>query len=65
MLESALAAYGVALGHASLIAIDDRVSAAELLRHVWDSLRVKVWRLCTVPHRLGPGRSTRRAGRCR
>jgi hypothetical protein len=25
----------VALGHASLIAIDDRMSAAELLRHVW------------------------------
>ena len=55
LLESALATYGVALGHASLIAIDDRVSAAELLRHVW---RFAASESCGTgaPCRIGSGR---------
>jgi NADH:ubiquinone oxidoreductase subunit F (NADH-binding)/NADH:ubiquinone oxidoreductase subunit E len=35
LLASALDSAGVALGHGSLVAIDDRVSGAALLRHVW------------------------------
>ena len=64
-LLGALAAYGVALGHASLIAIDDRVSAAALLRHVWRFAAMESCGTCAMPHRLGPRRGTRGAGRCR
>jgi NADH:ubiquinone oxidoreductase subunit F (NADH-binding) len=35
LLESALSEAGVALGHGSLVAIDDRVSRDEVLRHLW------------------------------
>jgi len=35
LLDSALSAVGVSLGHASLVAIDDSVSHADLLAHVW------------------------------
>ncbi|WP_183101556.1 NADH-ubiquinone oxidoreductase-F iron-sulfur binding region domain-containing protein, partial [Nocardioides pelophilus] len=35
LLESALAPAGVALGHGSLVAIDARVSRADLLAHLW------------------------------
>jgi NADH:ubiquinone oxidoreductase subunit F (NADH-binding) len=35
LLESALAAAGVSLGHGSLVAVDDSVSHADLLAHVW------------------------------
>jgi NADH:ubiquinone oxidoreductase subunit F (NADH-binding) len=62
LLESALAAYGVALGHASLIAIDDRVSAAALLRHVWRFAAVESCGTCT-PCRIGSGRGAALAER--
>jgi NADH:ubiquinone oxidoreductase subunit F (NADH-binding) len=55
LLESALATYGVALGHASLIAIDDRLSAAELLRHVWRFAATESCGTC-APCRIGSGR---------
>jgi NADH:ubiquinone oxidoreductase subunit F (NADH-binding) len=35
LLESALAPVGVALGHGSLVAVDDRVSRAQLIAHLW------------------------------
>ena len=55
LLDSALAAHGVALGHASLIAIDDRVPAAELLRHVWRFAAIESCGTC-APCRIGSGR---------
>jgi len=36
LLESALTAEGVSLGHGSLVAIDGRVSHAALLAHLWE-----------------------------
>ena len=62
LLESALAAYGVALGHASLIAIDDRMSAAELLRHVWRFAASESCGTC-APCRIGSGRGAALAER--
>ena len=62
LLESALAAYGVALGHASLIAIDDRVSAAALLRHVWRFAAMESCGTC-APRRIGSGRGAALAER--
>ena len=62
LLESALAAYGVALGHASLIAIDDRVPAAELLRHVWRFAAIESCGTC-APCRIGSGRGAALAER--
>jgi len=62
LLERALATYGVALGHASLIAIDDRVSAAELLRHVWRFAATESCGTC-APCRIGSGRGVALAER--
>jgi NADH:ubiquinone oxidoreductase subunit F (NADH-binding)/NADH:ubiquinone oxidoreductase subunit E len=62
LLDSALAAYGVALGHASLIAIDDRVSAAALLRHVWRFAAMESCGTC-APCRIGSGRGAALAER--
>jgi NADH:ubiquinone oxidoreductase subunit F (NADH-binding)/NADH:ubiquinone oxidoreductase subunit E len=55
LLDSALAAYGVAMGHASLIAIDDRVPAAELLTHVWRFAAIESCGTC-APCRIGSDR---------
>jgi formate dehydrogenase iron-sulfur subunit len=55
LLDAALATYGVALGHASLIAIDDRVPAAELLRHIWNFAATESCGTC-APCRIGSGR---------
>ena len=55
LLDAALAEYGVALGHASLIAIDDRVPAAELLRHIWSFAAAESCGTC-APCRIGSGR---------
>ena len=55
LLESALTAYGVALGHASLIAIDDRMPATELLRHVWRFAAIESCGTC-APCRIGSDR---------
>lgn len=62
LLDSALAAHGVALGHASLIAIDDRVPAAELLRHVWRFAAIESCGTC-APCRIGSGRGAALAER--
>ena len=62
LLESALAAYGVALGHASLIAFDDRIPAAELLRHIWRFAALESCGTC-APCRIGSGRGARLAER--
>jgi NADH-quinone oxidoreductase subunit F len=62
LLDSALAAYGVALGHASLIAFDDRIPAAELLRHVWRFAALESCGTC-APCRIGTGRGAELAER--
>jgi NADH:ubiquinone oxidoreductase subunit F (NADH-binding) len=62
LLDSALAAYGVALGHASLVAIDDRVPGAELLRHVWRFAAIESCGTC-APCRIGSGRGAALAER--
>ena len=55
LLDAALAEYGVALGHASIIAIDDRVPAAQLLRHIWSFAAAESCGTC-APCRIGSGR---------
>jgi NADH:ubiquinone oxidoreductase subunit F (NADH-binding) len=62
LLDSALTGYGVALGHASLIAIDDRIPAAELLRHVWRFAALESCGTC-APCRIGSGRGLALAAR--
>jgi NADH:ubiquinone oxidoreductase subunit F (NADH-binding) len=62
LLDAALARYGVALGHASLIAIDDRVPAAELLRHIWSFAAAESCGTC-APCRIGSGRGVELANR--
>jgi NADH:ubiquinone oxidoreductase subunit F (NADH-binding)/NADH:ubiquinone oxidoreductase subunit E len=51
----ALADAGVALGHGSLVAADSRVSAVELLRHVWSFAASESCGAC-VPCRVGTQR---------
>jgi len=53
--DSALGNLGVALGHGSLVAIDDRVSRAELLRHLWQFGATESCGACT-PCREGTRR---------
>ena len=55
LLDAALTEYGVALGHASLIAIDDRMPAADLLRHIWSFAAAESCGTC-APCRIGSGR---------
>jgi NADH:ubiquinone oxidoreductase subunit F (NADH-binding)/NADH:ubiquinone oxidoreductase subunit E len=62
LLDSALVPYGVALGHASIIAIDDRVPAAELLRHIWSFAAAESCGTC-APCRIGSGRGVELADR--
>jgi NADH:ubiquinone oxidoreductase subunit F (NADH-binding)/NADH:ubiquinone oxidoreductase subunit E len=62
LLDAALADYGVSLGHASIIAIDDRVPAAELLRHIWSFAAVESCGTC-APCRIGSGRGLELADR--
>jgi NADH:ubiquinone oxidoreductase subunit F (NADH-binding)/NADH:ubiquinone oxidoreductase subunit E len=62
LLDSALTVYGVALGHASLIAFDDRIPAAELLRHVWRFAALESCGTC-APCRIGSGRGAELAER--
>jgi NADH-quinone oxidoreductase subunit F len=62
LLDAALARYGVALGHASLIAIDDRVPAAELLHHIWSFAATESCGTC-APCRIGSGRGVELADR--
>jgi NADH:ubiquinone oxidoreductase subunit F (NADH-binding)/NADH:ubiquinone oxidoreductase subunit E len=62
LLAEALAEAGVALGHGSLVAIDDGVTAAELLRHVWTFVAAESCGACT-PCRVGSRRGRELADR--
>ncbi len=55
LLDSALAGAGVALGHGSLVAVDDRVRGADLLRHLWQFAAEESCGACT-PCREGTRR---------
>lgn len=55
LLESALSSAGVALGHGSLVAIDDRVPFPDLLRHFWEFAARESCGACT-PCREGTRR---------
>ena len=55
LLESALAAEGVSLGHGSLVAIDGSVSHAALLAHAWQFGAAESCGACT-PCREGTRR---------
>ncbi|MEV0084864.1 NADH-ubiquinone oxidoreductase-F iron-sulfur binding region domain-containing protein [Saccharopolyspora sp. NPDC050642] len=62
LLAEALADAGVALGHGSLVAIDDRITARELLRHVWSFAAAESCGAC-VPCRVGTQRGMELATR--
>ncbi|MGW3470811.1 NADH-ubiquinone oxidoreductase-F iron-sulfur binding region domain-containing protein [Saccharopolyspora sp. NPDC000995] len=62
LLAQALAEAGVALGHGSLVAIDEGISAAELLRHVWAFAAAESCGACT-PCRVGTQRGMELAPR--
>jgi NADH:ubiquinone oxidoreductase subunit F (NADH-binding) len=55
LLESALSRAGGALGHGSLVAIDDRVQSSDLLRHFWEFAAGESCGACT-PCREGTRR---------
>lgn len=55
LLADALAEAGVALGHGSLVAIDERVAGSELLRHAWTFAAAESCGSCT-PCRVGTRR---------
>jgi NADH:ubiquinone oxidoreductase subunit F (NADH-binding)/NADH:ubiquinone oxidoreductase subunit E len=55
LLDSALASAGVALGHGSLVAVDDRVRGPDLLRHLWQFAAEESCGACT-PCREGARR---------
>jgi NADH:ubiquinone oxidoreductase subunit F (NADH-binding) len=55
LLESALSRAGGALGHGSLVAIDDRVQFSDLLRHFWEFAAKETCGACT-PCREGTRR---------
>lgn len=59
---AALARAGAALGHAGLVAFDDRVSGAEVLRHTWRFAASESCGTC-VPCRVGTRRGLELAGR--
>jgi formate dehydrogenase iron-sulfur subunit len=55
-----LAERGAAVGHGSLVAVDDRLSARDLLRHLWDFAAEESCGMCT-PCRVGTRRGLRLA----
>jgi NADH:ubiquinone oxidoreductase subunit F (NADH-binding) len=55
LLESSLAPAGVTLGHGGLVAVDDRVSRAALLAHLWQFAAAESCGACT-PCREGTRR---------
>jgi NADH:ubiquinone oxidoreductase subunit F (NADH-binding)/NADH:ubiquinone oxidoreductase subunit E len=62
LLASALADAGVALGHGSLVAVDDSVSPRDLLRHLWSFAASESCGACT-PCRVGTRRGRQLAER--
>lgn len=55
LLAEDLAESGVGLGHGSLVAVDDRIDARELLRHAWSFAAAESCGSCT-PCRVGTRR---------
>ncbi len=55
LLDAALSAAGGALGHASLVALDDRLPGIEVLRHVWRFAAAESCGACS-PCRVGARR---------
>nr|WP_240197231.1 NAD(P)H-dependent oxidoreductase subunit E [Nonomuraea lactucae] len=55
LAEAALAGRGAALGHAGLVAFDQRVEPEEILRHVWESAAAESCGACS-PCRVGSRR---------
>lgn len=55
LTEAALAAHGAALGHAGLVAFDQRVRPEEVLRHVWEFAAAESCGACS-PCRVGSRR---------
>ncbi|MFI7440632.1 NAD(P)H-dependent oxidoreductase subunit E [Nonomuraea indica] len=55
LTEAALASRGAALGHAGLVAFDERVRPEEILRHVWEFAAAESCGACS-PCRVGAGR---------
>jgi len=55
LLESSLSKVGVALGHGSVVAMDENVSQSELLRHLWQFAASESCGACT-PCREGTRR---------
>jgi formate dehydrogenase iron-sulfur subunit len=55
LTEAALAGYGAALGHAGLVAIDERIEPLEVLRHVWAFAAAESCGACS-PCRVGSRR---------
>jgi len=62
LLESALSRAGLALGHGSLVAIDDRTSRDDLVRHLWQFGADESCGACT-PCREGTRRGAADPGR--
>ncbi|MEU8108724.1 NAD(P)H-dependent oxidoreductase subunit E [Nonomuraea muscovyensis] len=55
LAEAALASHGAALGHAGLVAFDQRVRPEEILRHVWEFAAAESCGACS-PCRVGSKR---------
>ncbi|MFJ7175984.1 NAD(P)H-dependent oxidoreductase subunit E [Streptomyces massasporeus] len=53
--EAGLSARGAALGHAGLVAFDERVAPQEVLRHIWEFAAAESCGACS-PCRVGSGR---------
>ncbi len=58
--EAALSARGAALGHAGIVAFDNRLSGTDILRHVWRFAAAESCGECS-PCRVGAGRGLRLA----
>ena len=62
LLDSALTAAGVALGHGSVVALDTRISGPALLRHLWGFVAAESCGTC-APCRIGSQRGVELAER--
>jgi bidirectional [NiFe] hydrogenase diaphorase subunit len=58
--EAALSSRGAALGHAGIVAFDDRLTGADVLRHVWRFAAAESCGECS-PCRVGTSRGLRLA----
>ncbi|MEU6717461.1 NAD(P)H-dependent oxidoreductase subunit E [Nonomuraea sp. NPDC046802] len=60
LTEEALAGHGAALGHAGLVAVDDRQDPLDVLRHVWEFAAAESCGACS-PCRVGSRRGLEQA----